>query len=146
VSGLSWFAAAGVGTWFDPSTRPEPDLDHRQLPDVYDTAADAVRLAWASREPFAATYEMPGGPTLGTSLAAYVCLEQVGHAIDLADAVDGKILVPAEVADDLLRLGSHLGAEVLRAPGMFGPEQDPPRNPSNLQRVRAYLGRLPDGS
>lgn len=143
IDGLGWFAAAGVGRLFDPSTRPEPDLTGRSLHQAYATAADAVRLAWASIAPFRATYAMPTGPTSGWSLAGYICLEQVGHAFDLADAVDGPIIVPDDLVAPLLKIGNALGDDLLRAPGMFGPALSAPPEANATERIRAYLGRPP---
>jgi uncharacterized protein (TIGR03086 family) len=146
VDGLAWFAAAGVGRLYDPSTRPEPDLTGRTLREAYGTAADAVRLAWATLAPFRATYSMPTGPTSGWSLAGYICLEQVGHAFDLADAVDGPMIVPDDLTAPLLAIGESLGDELLRAPGMFGAAQPVEPGASATERVRAYLGRPPRGA
>jgi uncharacterized protein (TIGR03086 family) len=143
VNGLAWFAAAGVGRLYDPTTRPEPDLVGRPLHEAFEAAADAVRLAWSNPAPFRSTYSMPSGPTSGWSLAGYICLEQVGHALDLADAVDGLILVPDDLADSLLAIGAALGDEVLRAPGMFGAELPAPDDGGATGRVRAFLGRTP---
>lgn len=143
VNGLAWFAAAGVGRLYDPTTRPEPELGGRSLHEGFEAAADAVRLAWGNPAPFRSTYSMPSGPTSGCSLAGYICLEQVGHALDLADAVDGPIIVPADLVDSLLVIGAALGDDVLRAPGMFGPEQPASDDANATDRVRAYLGRAP---
>ncbi|MDZ7733712.1 MAG: hypothetical protein U5R31_12070 [Acidimicrobiia bacterium] len=130
VSGLSWFAAAGVGTWYDLDVgraRPgRPDAERG----LDDTAADAVRLAWSAREPFGATYHMPGGPALGSSLAAYMCLEQIGDALDLADAVGGHDAAARAAGRDPARAGT-----------------DPRRRGAARPRdVRAPSGRWPDGS
>lgn len=146
VDGLAWFAAAGVGRLYDPSTRPEPDLTGRTLHEAYGTAADAVRLAWATLAPFRATYAMPTGPTSGWSLAGYICLEQVGHAFDLADAVDGPMLVPDDLLTPLLAIGASLGDDLLRAPGMFGPALAATTSATATEQVRAYLGRPPRGT
>lgn len=143
VDGLAWFAAAGVGRIYDPATRPEPDLSGRPLHDAFSAAADAVRLAWSTVAPFRATYPMPSGPTTGWSLAGYIGLEQVGHALDLADAVDGRILVPDDLADELLAIGAALGDELLRGPGMLGPARAVGSRASATERVRAFLGRPP---
>jgi hypothetical protein len=93
--------------------------------------------------PFRDTYAMPTGPTTGWSLAGYICLEQIGHAFDLADAVDGPMIVPDDLTAPVLAIGASLGDELLRAPGMFGPEQPVDDDGSATGRVRAYLGRPP---
>lgn len=146
VDGLAWFAAAGVGRMYDPTTRPEPDLTGRSLHEAFTAAADAVRLAWGTAAPFRATYAMPSGPTSGWSLAGYICLEQVGHAIDLADAAHGRILVPDDLTAPLLAIGAALGDALLRGPGMLGPERAVPPGASATERVRAFLGRPPAGA
>jgi uncharacterized protein (TIGR03086 family) len=143
INGLAWFAAAGVGRMYDPTTRPDPDLHGRSLAEAYDTAADAVRLAWGSAAPFRVAYDMPSGPADGAALGGYVCLEQIGHAFDLADAAGGPILLPDDVAAGVLAIGAILGDDVLRAPGMFGVEHTPHEGASSTDRVRAFLGRPP---
>ena len=84
---------------------------------------------------------MPFGEERGERLAAYLIIETVGHAWDIAIATGIELAVGDDLFDAVLQVARSFSEETLRAPGMFGPEQVAPDGATAQIRVAAFLGR-----
>ena len=63
------------------------------------------------------------------------------HACDLAYTAGRRLDLPDELRDDLDVLVHETPTNLLRSPGVFGPEVEAPADASPTERVLAFLGR-----
>lgn len=142
VAGMTWFAGLPGG---DPSAAvPEADpvLTGLPLGPAFASAARGVRRGW-SVPAVEAVYPMPWGPADGREMAAFMAVEVIGHAWDLATA-SGQPRYPVDdLAQAALEVALELDEQTLRSPGMMGPPVDAGADAPAIDRFVAFLGRDP---
>jgi uncharacterized protein (TIGR03086 family) len=78
----------------------------------------------------------------GADLLDMAVVEPLVHRWDLARAIGADDTVDEELAARCLEIARRYAA-VLRGPGMYGPELDPPAGAPAAAALLAYLGRRP---
>jgi uncharacterized protein (TIGR03086 family) len=142
LAGTAWFAGLPGG---DPAAvQPGPDPVPAGMPlgPAFAEAARGVRRSWTVRS-VEQVYPMPWGPTDGREMAAFMAVEVIGHAWDLATA-SGQPRYPVDdLAAAALAVAAELDQETLRSPGMMGPPLPVGPQAPAIDRFVAFLGRDP---
>jgi uncharacterized protein (TIGR03086 family) len=123
----------------------------RQLGDIPGVDDDPLAAWNAARsvvqgdleDPERATTEFQGFSGTSTFEAAvnrFLCMDLVVHGWDLARAAGLDDRIDPE---DLARVSEQAGAfgDMLRSPGAFGPEVEPPADADDQTKLLAFLGR-----
>lgn len=112
--------------------------------DGWDAVAAAVGAALA--DPANLEGAVPGGPFAGMpkhQLIGIAVADLLLHSWDLAKAIGADTELPAG-AVEAVHLGlSRMPAEMMRAPGRFGPELTTGPDASPTERLLAFAGRQP---
>ncbi len=109
------------------------------------TARDAMRTALASPGATEGTafYAGFGGEVPKAMLVSVATTDLLVHTWDLARALGVDATLPTDSAAAALAALQSLPAEVLRAPGRFGPEVEVPADADPQTRLLAFAGRQP---
>jgi uncharacterized protein (TIGR03086 family) len=142
IGGLVWFGGLPAGGPTDPIVLPDPNLVGTALVPPFRSAAELVRRNWTP-EKLAEAYSTPMGAIKGSGLAPYMVVEVVVHSWDLAVAT-GQAIRPTEaLAQAVLGLATDFDEATLRAPGMMAPAIVVPAEAPAMDRLAAFLGRVP---
>ena len=107
----------------------------------FDRTAEKALELWGSEGALSREYPMPWGSEAGERLAAYLVIEVIGHAWDIAAALDTPLAVGDDLAARVLEVAQSFSEETLRAPGMFGPEIVATPGTGPLVELVSFLGR-----
>ncbi len=144
LDGINQFSRLAAGDGFDADVRVEVDAIDVAL--RFDEIAGESVARWGAADALTATYSMPWGQEHGERLAAYLIVESIGHAWDLATALGRELAISDELADTVLEVAQSFSEETLRARGMFGPEQGAPADAKPIVRLVSFLGRTATAS
>ena len=106
-------------------------------------AATRTQVQAALDDPAVAGTEFDGfmgRSTFETAVDRFLNFDLVVHGWDLARAAGIDDTVEAQDLDRVEAASSQFG-DALRAPGVFGPEVEPPSGASRQDRLMAFLGR-----
>jgi uncharacterized protein (TIGR03086 family) len=107
----------------------------------FDATAHRALELWGTAGALGTQYPMPWGPEEGERLAAYLVIEVVGHAWDLATALGTTLPISEELAGQVLEVAQSFSEETLRDPGMFGPKVVAEPGSGPLTELISFLGR-----
>ena len=106
-------------------------------------AAAATKLHEAVAKPgvIDATWNMPFGAVPGDAAVGFATLEVAQHGWDVAKATGQRPDFDDEVTEAGIAAAQAAPAELVRNPGVFGPEADCPERAPLADRLAAFLGR-----
>jgi uncharacterized protein (TIGR03086 family) len=107
----------------------------------YKAAADKLHEAVAQPGVIDATWNMPFGAVPGNAAVGFATLEVAQHGWDVAKATGQKPDFDQEVTEAAIAAAQAAPAELVRNPGVFGPEADCPESASMADRLAAFVGR-----
>jgi uncharacterized protein (TIGR03086 family) len=141
VGGNLLFAAIISG-----AARPDRDAD--VLGDeplaTYRNAADELRQAFADPDVLTTFYEAPMGTARGSGLVGVRIVEILVHGWDLARGTGQRADFPEDIAERALAAGQITLTGRPTGPGApFGPEVPAPEGAPAIDRLAAFLGRIP---
>lgn len=139
LDAIAQFSRVAAGGEFDPSARVMATSGNA-LAQCQRVVAESLGK-WGEPGALDQAYAMPFGEERGERLAAYLIIETVGHAWDIAIATGSELAAGDDVLGAVLQVARSFSEETLRAPGMFGPEQVAPEGASAQIRLAAFLGR-----
>ena len=136
-----------VSTELDFLTQRElakPDVSALALPAAWPAVRDAFQAVLDDRSTASQAFDGYFGPTtIEETVDRFYCLDLLVHRWDLAKAaglVDHATLDPDELAVIRTNLGA-IPSEVMRTPGLFGPEIVPAAGVDETTAVMNFLGR-----
>jgi uncharacterized protein (TIGR03086 family) len=88
-----------------------------------------------------ATWNMPFGPVPGVAAVGFATLEVAQHGWDVAKATGQQADFDPQVTDVAMAAAQAAPAELVRSPGVFGPEADCPESAPLADRLAAFMGR-----
>jgi uncharacterized protein (TIGR03086 family) len=107
----------------------------------YNAAAAKLRAAVDRPGVLDGNWIMPFGPTPGAMAVAFCTLEVSQHGWDIAKATGQNVDFDPEVGEVAMATAQAAPAEMVRNPGVFGPEADCPEGAPIQDRVAAFVGR-----
>ena len=122
----------------DPPDAPSVDDDPAA---AFDHARAAVQANLDDPARAAATFQgATGETTFEAAVDRFLCADLVVHRWDLAAAAGLDVRLDP---DDMAHIRASLGpyADMMRGPGAFGPEVEPPPDADDQARFLAWLGR-----
>ncbi len=137
--GVDQFSKIAARDGFDPESMVA--VVAAEATQQFDHIAEESLERWGAPQALARRYLMPWGEEQGERLAAYLVIEVVGHAWDIAGALERTLTISEELAGQVLEVARSFSEETLRAPGMFGPEQQAPDGATPLVELVSFLGR-----
>lgn len=120
----------------DASATDSPDDAAQRWRDLADRARVAAGDLDPSRE-----LSGPMGPGPASMALAIPTHDLTVHAWDLAATGGRRWEIPESLRADLDNLVRNTPEEILRSPGLFGPELEPAPDANPTERVMAFLGR-----
>ena len=136
---------ARVAAWVTEQPAPPWETDYLTADFRGDVSASIARARAALSAPGALDREVRAafGPATGELLVRMIVNEFLGHGWDVADGTGQPTDYVPEVATLALADSRMRFAQLSRKPGdPFGPEQPPPADASDADRLAAYLGRV----
>jgi uncharacterized protein (TIGR03086 family) len=107
----------------------------------YKAAADTLHATLVAPGVIDATWNMPFGPVPGAAAVGFATLEVAQHGWDVAKATGQQADFDPQVTDVAMAAAQAAPAELVRSPGVFGPEADCPESAPLADRLAAFLGR-----
>ncbi|HZX53740.1 MAG TPA: TIGR03086 family metal-binding protein [Ilumatobacteraceae bacterium] len=107
----------------------------------YNAAAAKLHEALDQPGVLDGNWTMPFGATPAAMAVAFCTLEVSQHGWDVAKATGQHIDFDPEVAEVAMATAQAAPAEMVRNPGVFGPEIDCPGGAPLQDRVAAFVGR-----
>lgn len=104
--------------------------------------ADAARAAVPGVD-LDRVVDSPRGPRSMREGLSFPAVDLFVHGWDIARSAGGDVVIPDEVIAFSYALAEPMPEEVLRGPGVFGPEVTPPQDAAPTQRLVAWMGRDP---
>jgi uncharacterized protein (TIGR03086 family) len=142
VAGMRWFAGLPLGEPAGPPGTADPELAGQPLGAAFAEAARAVRRAWAPVQ-VESSFPMPWGVTSGQEMAAFMAVEVIGHAWDVAVASHQPSYPVDDLARAALEVAHDLDEETLRSPGMLAAPVPVEPGAPDIARLAGFLGRDP---
>lgn len=140
VAAVQMFDTAARGGEFDGSIFAQDNLGGDPA-GAYDARAANLRVAITAPGVIDAMWNMPFGTVPGPMAVGFATLELAQHGWDIAHATGQQPDFDADVTEAALATARMAPAELVRVPGVFGPEVDcPPEAPPHDQ-LAAFLGR-----
>ncbi|QDQ98118.1 TIGR03086 family metal-binding protein [Tomitella fengzijianii] len=90
-----------------------------------------------------AVMDSPRGPRSVREGLSFPAVDLFVHGWDLVHSVGREAEIPADVAAFSYKLSEPMPEEVLRGPGVFGPEVQVPDGATATQKLVAWMGRDP---
>lgn len=141
VIGIEMFATAAAG---DPPADPatwQRDAVGDDPAGAYGAAADKLKTALTDPGVADRTWVLPFGEMPGAVAAGIATLEVLQHGWDVARATGQKVEFDAELTQAGLDTAKAAPAEMLRQPGVFGPESHCADDAPLSDQLAAFLGR-----
>jgi uncharacterized protein (TIGR03086 family) len=140
IAAVQMFDGAASGAEFDPSNFAKDNVGDNPGAG-YDTAAAKLRDTVAQPGVLDAIWNMPFGAVPGSMAIGIATLEIAQHGWDVAKATGQQADFDAEVTETAMATARMAPAELIRSPGVFGPESPcPPEAPPHDQ-LAAFVGR-----
>lgn len=117
------------------------DLVGNDASGAYAKAAQNAK-ALASPDVLDKTVNMPFGPVPGSVALSVATLEALQHGWDLATATGQSPAYDMALSEAGLELAKQFPPELVRQPGVYGPEADCPADAPPHDRLAAFLGRV----
>ncbi len=108
---------------------------------AYERAAAEARAA-VTPEVLGQTVAMPFGDVPGAVAVSVATLEALQHGWDLAKATGQSPDMDAELSETGMEMAKQFPPELVRNPGVWGPETDAADDASPHDRLAAFLGRV----
>jgi uncharacterized protein (TIGR03086 family) len=134
------FDDAARGKEFDGS-RFGTDVVGTDASASYKVAADKLHEAVAAPGVTDAIWNMPFGAVPGDAAIGFATLELAQHGWDVATATGQKAEFDAGVTEVAMGAAQAAPADLVRNPGVFGPESNCPESAPLQDRLAAFLGR-----
>jgi uncharacterized protein (TIGR03086 family) len=140
IAGVEIFDTAARGGAFDASPFEADNVgdDHAAS---YEARAAKLREAVAQPGVLDAMWAMPFGTIPGSAAISFATLEVAQHGWDLARATDQQPDFDSEVTGAATAAARAAPAELVRSPGVFGPEVECPAGAPAHDQLAAFLGR-----
>lgn len=87
--------------------------------------------------------DSPGGGRSVREGLSFPAADLFVHAWDIARATEVTVAIPEEAVPFVRSLGELVPSEMMRSPGVFGPEVEVPDDASEVDRLLAWTGRDP---
>lgn len=142
VAGMRWFAGLPTGRQPGPPGSDDPALTGLPLGPAFGEAARAVRRSWTATE-VDGRFAMPWGDSSGQEMAAFMAVEVIGHAWDVAVATGQPQYPVGELAEAALVVAHSLDEQTLRSPGMMADPVVVDSAAPAFDRFAGFLGRDP---
>ena len=108
---------------------------------AYSAAAAGLHDAAGQPGVLDGTWNMPFGPTPGEQAVNFCILELSQHGWDIAKATGQDVDFDQEIGEVALATAHAAPAELVRSPGVFGPEVGCSDGAPIQDRVAAFVGR-----
>jgi uncharacterized protein (TIGR03086 family) len=139
----------GIVVMFNDATQGKPydktiftrDLVGDDAGAAYDDALGALHKSLEAPEVLERNWTMPFGGVPGTFAATFATLEVSMHGWDVAKATAQVVDWDPEVTAAAFAVARMVPADQVRVPGVYGPEQTPPIDASEQDKLAAFLGR-----
>ena len=140
IAGVHMFDDAAQEKEFDMS-RSQRDMVGTDPADSYE--AGAAKLKETLRQPgvLDRTWTMPFGATPGQIAISIAAVETLQHGWDVAKATGQQFEFDPELTQAALAAAQLFPPDIVRQPGVFGPEADCPSAAPLEDRLAAFLGR-----
>jgi uncharacterized protein (TIGR03086 family) len=140
IGGVHMFDDAAQEKEFDMS-RFGKDMVGTDPADSY--AAGAAKLKETLRQPgvLDRTWTMPFGATPGQIAIGIAAVEALQHGWDVAKATGQQFEFDPELGESAMATARMMPPDIVRQPGVFGPEVDCPSGAPLEDRLAAFLGR-----
>jgi len=140
IAGVYMFDDAAQEKEFDMS-RFSKDLVGGDPADNYEQGAVELKKTMQQPDVLDRTWTMPFGPTPGPFAIGAATVECLIHGWDLAKATGQDAEFDPELTEAAMQAAQLFPADVVRQPGVFGPEVDCPDSAPLEDRLAAFLGR-----
>ena len=140
IAGIQMFDAAARGCAFDGSMF-EGDNVGNDPGASYESRAAKLRDALAQPGVIDGTWAMPFGTVPGAAAIGFATLEVAQHGWDVARATGQQPDFDAEVTEAANAAARSAPADLVRSPGVFGPEADCPSGAPAHDQLAAFVGR-----
>ena len=136
------FGGAARGEPFDPTPFGERvDNLGADAGAAYATAAKEIHDALGRPDVLEGSWFMPFGEVPADAAMAFATLELAQHGWDVAKATGQSRDFDPEVTEVAMSAAQAAPADLVRNPGVFGPESDCPERAPLQDRLAAFLGR-----
>jgi uncharacterized protein (TIGR03086 family) len=136
------FGGSARGEAFDPAPFAEGVDNVGNDPGAaYAAAAKEIHEALGRPDVLEGTWSMPFGEVPAPMGVAFCTLELSQHGWDVAKATGQRANFDDEVSTVALETAKAAPAEVVRSPGVFGPESNCPESAPLHDQVAAFVGR-----
>ena len=140
ISVVLMFDDAARGKEFDGS-RFGTDVVGADASASYKKAADKLHEAVGKPGVLDATWNMPFGAVPGNAAVGFATLELAQHGWDVAKATGQQADFDPEVTEVAMAAAQAAPADLVRNPGVFGPESNCPESAPLHDRLASFLGR-----
>jgi uncharacterized protein (TIGR03086 family) len=140
ISVVMMFDKAARGAEFDGSHFANDNVG-RDAGASYAAAAAKLHEAVGAPGVIDATWNMPFGAVPGSAALGFATAEVAQHGWDVAKATGQKPDFDPEVSEVAWAAIQAAPAELVRNPGVFGPESDCPESAPLHDRLAAFVGR-----
>jgi uncharacterized protein (TIGR03086 family) len=140
ISVVMMFANTATGAEFDGSHFANDNVGDDPGAS-YKAAADKLHTAMAAPGVIDGTWHMPFGPIPGDAAVGFATLELAQHGWDVAKATRQTPNFDADITETALGAAKSAPAELVRNPGVWGPEADCPESAPLADRLAAFMGR-----
>jgi len=134
------FGAAASGEPFDPTPFGQDNVGN-DANAAYASAAERIHTALGRPDVLEGTWHMPFGEVPADQAIAFCTLELGQHGWDIATATGQAPNFDDEVSEAAMAAAQAAPPEVVRNPGVFGPEAGCPESAPLHDRLAAFLGR-----
>jgi uncharacterized protein (TIGR03086 family) len=134
------FAAAARGEEFDPTPFGQDNIGVDAAAS-YHAAAKEIHEALGRPDVLEGTWHMPFGPVPAPGAIGFCTLELFAHGWDTAKATGQAPDFDDEVSEVAMATAQAAPPELVRQPGVFGPENNCADGTPLHDRVASFLGR-----
>jgi uncharacterized protein (TIGR03086 family) len=140
IATVEMFDRAAQALPFDPSEY-ERDCIGSDPGASYEAKASNLRDTLSKPESLTGNWTMPFGETPGPMAISIATMEVFQHGWDVARATGQQADFDPDVTEAAFATARMMPAEMVRVPGVFGPEQDCPDGAPAHDQLAAFLGR-----
>jgi uncharacterized protein (TIGR03086 family) len=140
IAAVQMFDTAARGGEFDGSNFAEDQVGNDPAAS-YESAAARLRDALEQPGVLEAMWNMPFGTVPGMMAVGFATLELAQHGWDIARATGQQPDFDTDVTETAFSSAKLAPAELVRVPGVFGPESPCPDGAPAHDQLAAFMGR-----
>lgn len=140
IGALKMFEVGGKGDQLDMAVFGQ-DLAGDDPSANYEKHAAATKAVWSEAGVLERTTNMPFGAVPGSMAITIGIVELAQHGWDIARATRQGANFDPELTEAAIGIAKQMPAEMVRQPGVFGPEVECSPDAAASERLAAFLGR-----